>query len=215
MVYIVGINGSPYDNEDANTAKALRTALSAAEQTGATTKFIHLSLQLPHHDGRRPEEADYEDRVTELLPDRGGLREVVAEILKADGVIFATSTNCFTANTRILALLAWLQTNVDAPDYRLGGKVAAFMSVCEEDGGQNANLAMLGPANHLGFGIPPFCTYFYNKLATESEGDWQETDRVLIGLNVRRQAQLNRGEIKVVPTYEMWNNTSIGEENSW
>lgn len=214
MVYIIGINGSPFD--DGNAAKRIKGALSAAEQTGAKVRFIQLG-QIPHHDGRRPEGMTFEERINDALPqpDHSGLQEVIEEILQADGVIFGTSTNCFTATSRMLALFAWLQTNVDAPDYRLGGKEAAFMSVCEEDGGQNANMAMMGPANHLGFGTPPFCTYFYNKFASESEGDWQDTDVTLVGLNVRRRCQLNRGEIKVVPTYKMWNDHRISGPGSW
>lgn len=206
-IKIVGINGSPFP--DGNVAQHLRTALSAAEQTGAETVMIHLDpMRFPHHDGRRPEDAPFAERIGELLPDRGGLREVVVAILAADGVIFASSTQNFTATSQMLALFSWLQTNVDAPEYRLAGKVAGFMSVCEEDGGQNANAAMFNPASHLGFSMPPFCSHLYNKFARESEGDWQKTDHVLLGLNVRRLAQIFRGEILVGD----WDDDRIG---SW
>jgi hypothetical protein len=113
----------------------------------------------------------------------------------------------------MMALMSWLQTHTDYPEYKLAGKVGAFMSICEEDGAQNANMAMLGPANHMGIIVPPFCTYFFNKYAQgSSEGDWQETDRVLIGLNVRRMCQILRGEISSKRTAEDWNDDEVG---SW
>jgi hypothetical protein len=108
----------------------------------------------------------------------------------------------------MLALLSWLQVTTDAPDYALKGKVAGFMAVCEEDGAQSANEAMVSPTNHMGLIIPPFCTYFQNKFAKKSEDDWQETDQTLVGLNVRRMVQVLRGEIKVGD----WNDGRIG---SW
>jgi hypothetical protein len=74
-------------------------------------------------------------------------------------------------------------------------------------------MSMLSPVSHLGLIMPPFPAYFYNKFAEESEGDWQETDRVLTGLNVRRMCQILRGEIAPPPggfTAEMWQDDEIG-----
>jgi multimeric flavodoxin WrbA len=207
---ILGINASPFTNvQEHNCAKALFTALSAAKQTGAQTKLINLE-DIPHDDGRRDEETHSLQERVAMLPAKGNLRKVVKEILRADGIIFATPTRNFCASSRVLALMSWLQVTTDAPDYALAGKVGAFMSVCEEDGGQSANEKMFSPANHLGMIIPPFCSYFFNKFVGESEGNWQETDRTLVGLNVRRMIQVLNGEIRQKITPDMWNDDEIG-----
>ncbi len=213
-IKIVGINASPFQN--GNVANMLVTALRAAgELVDTEVNMIHLG-QIPHDDGRRHEEVyDLETRIA-MLPDEGRLPDIVRAILAADGIIFATPVRNFTASSRMLALLSWLQVTTDAPDYCLAGKVGAFMSACEEDGGQSANEKMFSPANHMGLHIPPFCSYFYNKnmAGGSSEGDWQTTDRVLVGRNVRRMCQILKGHI-VPPraglTPEMWND----ESNSW
>lgn len=208
---ILGINASPFTNvEEHNCAKMLSTALKAAEATGATTELIHLG-QIPHDDGRREEELfSLEDRVARLPGDE--LKYVVNGILAADGIIFGTPTRNFTASSRMLALLSWLQVTTDAPDYALAGKVTAFMAGCEEDGGQSAIEKMMSPCVHMGLIIPPFANYFFNKFAQESEGDWQTTDRTLTGLNVRRMIQILRGEISGKRSAEDWNDDEIG---SW
>lgn len=206
---VLGINASPFRN--GNVAQCVTTALDAAKKTGAKTRLIHLG-QIPHDDGRRDEENyDLETRIA-MLP-TAKLREVVGTILKADATIFGTPTRNFCASSRVLALMSWLQVTTDAPDYALAGKVGAFMSVCEEDGGQSANEKMFSPVNHMGMIIPPFCSYVFNKFATETEGDWSNTDRTLIGLNVRRMLQILKGQIdpsKITP--DMWNDDEIG---SW
>jgi multimeric flavodoxin WrbA len=210
---ILGINASPFTNvEEHNCAKMLYTALYAAAATGAAVYTINLD-QIPHDDGRRDEEKyDLRKRISMLPKKEGNLRWIVEMILKADGVIFCTPTRNFTASSRILALLSWLQITTDAPDYALAGKVAAFMAGCEEDGGQSAIEKMMSPCVHMGFIIPPFANYFFNKFAQESEGDWQTTDRTLTGLNVRRMIQILNGEISGKRTAEDWNDSDIG---SW
>lgn len=213
-LFILGINASPFtDVAEHNTARLVNTALSAAENTGAEVELIHLG-QIPHDDGRRDEERYRLKRRIRMLPKDGKLRSIVRKILHADGIIFGTPTRNFTASSRMLALMSWLQITTDAPDYALAGKVGAFMSACEEDGGQSANEKMFSPTNHMGIAIPPFGSYFYNKYAQESEGDWQETDITLTGMNVRRMCQVLRGELTPPPggfTAEMWND----ETDSW
>ncbi len=210
-IRILGINASPF--RKGNVAQMLLTALKAAEQTGATTRIIHLG-DIPHDDGRREEKTyPLKERIAHL-PRRGNLQGVVEAILAAHGVIFATPTRHFTTSSCMSALLSWLQVTTDAPDYALAGKVAAFMAGCEEDGGQSAIEKMMSPCVHMGMIVPPFANYFFNKNMAKgaSEGDWQETDRILTGLNVRRMIQILRGEISGQRTAKDWNNSEIG---SW
>ena len=204
---VLGISGSQFTDPTVhNAAKALHTALMAAKDAGAQVDTINLPMDFPHCDGRREEETfDLHGRI-DRLPHYGRLKQTVRAILAADAVIFAGPTHNFSADSRTLALMSWLQVTVDAPEYPLAGKVAAFMSVCEEDGGQNANEKKFSPANHLGFIVPPFCSYFYNKFASESEGNWQETDRRLVGLNVVRMLKILRGELRNL-TAEEWNDS--------
>ncbi len=210
---IVGINASPFT--DGNTANILAATLLAAEETGARAKIMHLG-DIPHDDGRRDESRYELYKRVDMLPTRGGLRTIVRTILKAEGIIFATPTRNFTASSRMLALLSWLQVTTDAHEYELAGKVGAFMSVFEECGGQSANEAMFSPSNHMGLAIPPFCSFFFDKKKDRvSEGSWMETDKTLVGLNVRRLCQILRGELVPPPggfTAKMWNDSRIG---SW
>ena len=178
-ITVLGINCSFFDG--GNVAQVLSTALAAAKESGALTKVIHLG-DIPHHDGRREEETHSLKERVARLPQEGDLQKVVKEILRADGVIFATPVHWFNMSSRLLALLSWLATTTDAPDYALEGKVAAVMAVCEEDGAQSANEKMVSALIHLGFIIPPFCTYFFNKSsAHKSEGGWQLEDQPRVG----------------------------------
>ena len=93
-----------------------------------------------------------------------------------------------------MTLLGWLMVTTDAPEHVLQGKAVAAMSVCEEDGAQQANNAILAPLNHMGCILVPFANYFRNRHAFQkSEGNWQETHRRLIGLNVVRLVKLLDG----------------------
>jgi multimeric flavodoxin WrbA len=114
---IIGINASPFtDINKHNCAKMLNTALKAAEATGAEVETINLG-QVPHDDGRRDEEKYTLNERVDMLP--AAIQGIVRAILRADGVIFVTPTRNFTASSRMLALLSWLQVTTDAPDYAL------------------------------------------------------------------------------------------------
>lgn len=189
-IIVVGINGSPF--KEGNVATILGQVLAGAAEPGVSTKMIHLE-EIPHHHGRREEDCPFRERISRL-PQEGNLPLVVSEILEADGVIFATPVHCFNMSSRLLALLSWLSTATDAPDYALKGKVAACISVCEEDGAQGANEKMISMLLHLGFIMPPFCSYFFNKhSAALSEGLWQEGDLVTIARNVIQMIKLVEG----------------------
>jgi multimeric flavodoxin WrbA len=201
ILKVLGINGSPYIH--GTTWGALEVAMNAAKESGAEIQLVHaVDYVKVFHDGRRDEHVPLLGRIGRLPCDE--LKELIHLILEADALIIATPVNAFGPHARIMTLLSWLQTTTDAPDYALNGKVAGLVAVCEEDGAQSAMEKMLSPLIHLGFIIPPFCTYFFNKNAKESEGDWQETDQELVGRNVVRLARMVAGAGD-------WNDAS----NSW
>jgi len=196
---IVGINASPFDdphNTEHDTARVLKEALAAARECSATEiDWIHLPEDLPHCDGRR-EETRYslEERI-QRLPKKGSLEETIRRMIAADGILLCGPTYTFSAESRTCALLAWCEITTDYPEYCLKGKVAGLISVCEEDGGQSANERKFSPCNHMGMIIPPFCSHFYNKHASKSEGDHQKYGHILVGRNVARMIRILQGEI--------------------
>ncbi|MBX4187403.1 MAG: NAD(P)H-dependent oxidoreductase [Candidatus Doudnabacteria bacterium] len=195
-IRILGINGSPF--KKGTTAKVLKTALLAARETGASSvRTFHLRGDIPHCDGRREEHLSLRQRIARV-PTRGNLRAVIKAIIQADGVIFATPTHSFSMSSRIKAVIDWLMVTVDAPEYALKGKIAGLMAVCESDGASSAGQHMQYPLDHLGFAFPAYTShYYYNKSsAATDEGDWQRRGQAIVGRNVVRQIQINRGQKK-------------------
>jgi multimeric flavodoxin WrbA len=182
MTKILGVCASPF--KLGNTASVLKVAMEAIEQADPSVelKMIYLPEDFPRHDGRRDEEKfSLKQRIAKLST-QGDLRKTVRAIMEADGIIFATPARNFGAEPRMMELFSWLMTTTDYPEYPLDRKVASFMTVCEEDGGQASNAQMWSPATHLGF-IADKSLYF-NKFAKESEGNWQVEDQPEVGTSL-------------------------------
>jgi len=186
MTTILSICASPY--KTGITAQIVKTAMEAIEGADPSVKLkmIYLPDDFPRHDGRRDEEKYPLAQRIKMLPTQGGLRNIVRKIMDADGIIFATPLRNFGAEPRMMDLFSWLMTTTDYPEYPLYGKVAAFMSVLESDGGQSANAQMWSPAAHLGFIASPHPLYFH-KFSDKTPGTeeyWQVEDQPEVGLNL-------------------------------
>jgi multimeric flavodoxin WrbA len=93
-------------------------------------------------------------------------------ILNSDVVVFGTPAYWFNVSHLMKQLFDKME---EAPKYPCENKVAFFLAVCDEDGGQKAINQMFGPLNHMGFWIPPYACYIYNnKMADKSEDKWMK-----------------------------------------
>lgn len=173
---ILGINGSP--NKDGVGAKLLTKALGQSKKEGAETELIHL---------------------TEHPND---LEEVLEKVKSADGIIFCTPTYWFNVSALMKNFLEKL-TVFEYPNFELEGKVAGLIATCEEDRGMQAIQQMFAPLNHLGFMIPPYATFFFNKnLHEKSEGEWMNKEAQLIGGNVVKLVKLTKSSEKYPWDYD-------------
>jgi multimeric flavodoxin WrbA len=99
-----------------------------------------------------------------------GIAPAYKAILKAHVVVFATPTRWFNVSALMKQLIDAME---EGPNYPCEGKAAFFVTVCDEDGGQQAINQMIAPFNHMGFLIPPYASYIYNNnMAEKSEDKW-------------------------------------------
>ena len=173
-MFVLGINGS--DHKEGIGSRLLAEALLGAESVGAEVDFVHLCDTITTFPP-----ADYQKEVpAELKP-------LIALMLKADAIVFATPVHWFNISTRVKALIDFMSP-LEYPVFLFAGKVAGFIATCDEDGGQQAISLMAAAMNHYGFIIPPWAMLFHNNAARGSEGNWQQTDARLIGQNVVKLA---------------------------
>ena len=146
---IVGINGSP---RKGHVYSLLRRSLDSAGAVGAKTQLVNLGFGL-------------------IM-----IGSAVKKIVKADGIIFATPVYWFNCSAAMKRLIDVMSVFADSP-FVLEGKVVAFLSGCNEDGGQQAINSMAIPLNHMGAIILPFGFVFHNRnMVGRSENNWQESD---------------------------------------
>jgi multimeric flavodoxin WrbA len=100
----------------------------------------------------------------------------------------ATPVYWFNTSAIMKAFVDWL-TFLEMEQFALEGKVAGVIAHGDEDGGNQAAMAIIAPLLHMGVMIPPYCAFFRNrKMAQHSEGQWQLNDPRLVGRNVVRLA---------------------------
>lgn len=208
MIKIIGFDGSPFAG--GTTARILARAIEASSKAGAETEIVRLIevIDAPFHGVYNPAALatkrvydalptflqraiprELKRAVTEhLIPE--GLRPVISKVEAADGLILATPTWWGAPSDYMKTFINYL-TICSYRGFSLKGKAAAFMSVCEEDGAQSANMLMYSALAHMGFVTTPFSSFFYNRnMQGRSEGDWQERGQELLGVNIVRLATL-------------------------
>jgi multimeric flavodoxin WrbA len=120
-------------------------------------------------DGSRSESGLTHQLLEEALTACGGQR--VGDIYEADAIILATPVQWFNMTAKTKEFIDSLK---ESPDFPLEGKVAGFIAVCEEDGGQQTVSLIASALNHMGVIIPPYGMVFYNQHGAEkSEDQWQ------------------------------------------
>jgi len=168
---VLGINGSP--NKNGLCVNLLKQSLKEAKNHGAKIKIIHLIdvLKEPYH-------SNYNKKV------ENDFKELYKEILNADGFILATPVYWMNMSSLIKNFLEKL-TIFELENFKLEGKVAGFIAVCEEDGGWKTVLDMAGPLSHMGVLFPPYSMVFYNKrFAKKSDNAWMTKDTKLMAKNL-------------------------------
>lgn len=180
-VRIVGINGSPFKR--GRCAKLLERALRQSRREGAQTEIIHLA-NCP--------KVFFNGALTERTPT--GMKWVFDQLLKADGFIFATPVHWFGMSDLMKNFFSRSLTVLECKGFKLEGKVASFIAVCDEDGGLKTIADMLGPLSHMGVGFPPCCMFYYNPhVAKHSMERWM-TKVEMLGANIVEMAKrINHG----------------------
>lgn len=171
---VLGVNGA---DPGGTTEKLLLRALAAAEKAHAEARLIQVAnLDLPiHMPGTAPCPA------TAML---------FSELMEADGIIFTSYTQYYSMSPLMSNLIGWLDY-LESPDWPLTGKAGGCITVCEEDGGQQAASAILAFMLDLGLAIPPGGRLYHNKtMAEKSDQQWMITDIERVGRNVAKMARL-------------------------
>ena len=176
--YIIGINGSPRKN--GLCGRLLRVALRSAEKSGAQTKIIHLvdheKIFYRNYFARKPAK----DFV-----------KISDELVEANGMILATPVMWLNMSALMKNFFEQL-TFLEIQNYQLQGLVAGLIATQDLEGGWKTTLDMVGPLNHMGVMIPPYCTAFYNRaMRQHRKGRWMYKDIKLVGRNVTMQAKMN------------------------
>jgi len=187
--YILGINGSPHIKS--TVAMLLARVLSGARSAGAETETIHLSeLCIRFSPGLYSVDPDLET-VTNMPED--DMMPIYEKIIRASGIVFATPN--------YWGLLSGMMKNfIDRltpleNEYKLNGKIAAFVAASKENQGgtEFAAMSMLIPIIQMGFMVPPFSVLWYpssvKQAGNKTEEDWAITDAPLVGRNMVRLAE--------------------------
>ncbi len=184
-IKILGINGSP--SRDGLLVELLSKALESSKQDGAETKLTHL-VDHPVDFFAGKYNADTPKGYGELF-----------KLLEwADGIIFASPVYWFSMSSIMKNFIEHITTLEESRGFALEGKVAGFITTCDEDGGQKVLSDMAAPLIHMGLVIPPYTMLFHNRnMAEKSENGWQQSDQKLVGLNVSRMAKILSGKGKI------------------
>ena len=180
-VKILGINGSPH--KDGICANLLKKVLAAAKEHGAQTEIVHLvdTERSFYHSGfKKKPEKDF--------------AKLSVKIKEADGLVLATPVMWMNVSSLMKNFIEKL-TYFEVNNYDLEGKVAAFVTTEDLEGGWKTALDMAGPLNHMGLIIPPYAMLFYNrKLAHHVKAKWMKRDVELLGKNLVVTCKMVRRE---------------------
>lgn len=182
--FILGINGSPHS--DGIVVELLNAVLSAAEKEGADTQTINLyDLKSIHVSGMYSEDPSLEtiintpkDDITELYPD----------IIRADGLIFATPV--FWANmSAVMKDFVEHLTVLENDGFLLQGKIAGFIAASKENEGgvEMAAMNMVIELTQMGVLVPPNAVMWYPGHWSTAHADhtaWAKEDAPKVGKNM-------------------------------
>ncbi len=122
-----------------------------------------------------------------------GIEPAYEAILKAEVVVFATPTLWYNVSALMKQLIEKMEDENDEGDWPCEGKMAIFVTTCDEEGGQQAINQMFAPLNHMGFSIPPYACYHYNNnMPKKSENQWMVKAMPELRLRLRVPPEQNK-----------------------
>ena len=189
-IFILGINGSPH--HEGTTCELLNLLLSGASEAGAETRVVHLyDLNIVHEPGH------YSQNPLKAVPSempRDGIVELYPEILRADGLVFATPVYWANMSGVMKDFIDHL-TPLENDGFQLEGKVAAFIAASKENEGglEMAVMSMVTALAQMGVLIPPNSVMWYpgGWTTTRKKFDsWAKKDAPKVGRNMVKLVEI-------------------------
>jgi multimeric flavodoxin WrbA len=184
--FILGINGSP--NKDGVVFELLNSVLVASQEQGAETKTIHLYDLKTVPTGGAYSKDPTSNTVANAVRDE--ITDLYPEILRADGLVFATPVYWANMSAVMKDFIEHL-TPLENDGFALQGKVAAFIAASKENEGgvEMAAMSMVAPMTQMGVLIPPNAVMWYPSYwsnAREEKVAWAKEDTPKVGRSMVR-----------------------------
>jgi multimeric flavodoxin WrbA len=182
--FILGVNGSPH--KEGVVCELLNLILRGAAEAGAKTKIIHLyDLNIIHEPGH------YSQNPKKAIPAEmplDGITELYPEILRADGLVFATPVYWANMSGVMKDFIDHL-TPLENDGFQLEGKVAAFIAASKENEGglEMAVMSMVTALAQMGVLIPPNSVMWYPggwSTTNKKVNSWAKEDAPKVGRNM-------------------------------
>lgn len=188
--YILGINGSPY--KDGIVVELLSLVLNAAEKEGAEIKTVHLYDLKSIRIGGAYSKDPATDTVANMPQD--DITALYPEILRADGIVFATPVYWANMSAVMKDFIEHLSP-LENDGFALLGKSAAFIAASKENEGgvEMAAMSMVAPITQMGVIVPPNAVMWYPSHWATSKGDhtgWAKEEAPSVGRNMVKLARL-------------------------
>lgn len=191
--YILGINGSPH--ADGTVVRLLHAVLEGAQAAGGETEVIHLyHLRISPTPGLYSKDPALETVAN--MPD-DDMKSLYEKILRASGIVFATP-NYWALMSGLMKTFIDRLTPLEN-EYKLTGKIAAFISASKKNHGgtEFAAMSMLIPIIQMGFIVPPFSVLWYPSGVQQAGGaeetQWAFSDAPYVGRNMVLLAERTAG----------------------
>ncbi len=195
--FILGVNGSPHLK--GNVAHILNLVLSGARKEGAKTEIIHLyKLKIIHNPGYYSE--DPKKEIPKNMP-KDDIVRLYPKIIKADGLVLATPVYWANMSGVMKEFIDHL-TALENDNFKLEGKVAAFIAASKENEGGRvmAAMSMATALIQMGVYIPPYAVMWYpggSIYTKHTIKSWAVKDAPIIGKNMVKLINLlKRNPIK-------------------
>lgn len=174
--FIIGVNGSPHKG---HTRGLLELVLDEAEKHGAKVKIIDLANhRILLHPGKLNSKK-FQDSI------KDDMLKLQKDILKADGIIFASPTHWFNMSGLMKIFLDRL-TSLEHFGFLLEGKIGGIIAYGPEGGALSNAVIMAMTVNQMGMLIPPYGIIF-----DEGRKDkWVKNDCRLLGKNIIQQIKV-------------------------
>lgn len=187
--FILAVNGSPH--KDGTVQELVELVLAGAREAGAETRTIHLyDLKMEHAPGNYSRDPNTE--IIQHMP-KDDLTALYPEIIRADGLVLGTPVYWSNMSGAMKDFIDRL-TPLENEDFKLYGKIAAFVAASKENegGATMAVMSMVTALAQMGVMIPPEAIMWHPGSWTTTEGaaSWAKEDAPMVGRNMVRLSRL-------------------------